>query len=469
MFRQLNCVSALAALCLSQAQAYNTDDQVGQPVEYGSFNDPSAHLRPRFRYWIPDASVNLSVVADDFVRVKDAGLGGLELLGYYLYGNYPPQITEGGPTPTDWTKYGWGTEAWKELFRTALSAAQSNEMVVDFANGPNQGAGVPAKPDNEGIMWDLRPFNVSVSMGESFDDVLPGWGSGEFVSASTGLVIDSQVSNFSASPAWQGPVYYNGSTQTLAASSLRDVTDQVDDNGHLSVSFDSSANGSYYRVFAYYQVHSDYRQQASPLTVNTTVNQSPVTSYVQNGSWIPDHFSAQGAQVIIDFWENNLLDDDGIRQLVHEVGNYAWEDSYEFGAGALVWYTPQLFHAFEESRGYSLHKFLPLIFSYNTEANGPLASPDHFYTDEEDGGLAHVNDYRTTVNISTTLLSTAPVLTILLAHRTQRPLPLRSPRLGDQLPAIPILRPSRLQSPPRHARPHPHRQRTRDRIPRLQP
>lgn len=398
MFGQLSCVSALAALCLPHILAFNTDDQVGQPVPYGSFNDPAAHLRPRFRYWIPDASINLSVVAEDFVRVKEAGLGGLELLGYYLYGNYPSNVAEGGPAPTDWSKYGWGTDAWKDLFKAALSAAKENGMVVDFANGPNQGAGVPTMPDNAGIMYDLVPFNVSVPLGGSFDDTLPGWGSGGFVSASTALVLDSVVSNFSALPAWQGPVFYNGSTQTLAASSLQDVTDQVDDNGHLSLSFDPSAKGSCYRIFAYYQVQSQYREQASPLTLNDGAPQSPVTSFVQNGSWVADHFSEKGAQLIIDFWENNLLDGD-IRQLVHDVGNYAWEDSLEIGAGALVWYTPRLLQAFEESRGYSLNKYLPLIFSYDTEANGPLASPDHFYTDEEDGGLAYVNDYRQTVSL----------------------------------------------------------------------
>lgn len=34
-----------------------------------------------------------------------------------------------------------------------------------------------------------------------------------------------------------------------------------------------------------------------------------------------------------------------------------------------------------------------MIYSYNTEANGPLASPDHFFTDEADEGQSHVNDY----------------------------------------------------------------------------
>ena len=100
--------------------------------------------------------------------------------------------------------------------------------------------------------------------------------------------------------------------------------------------------------------------------------------------------------MIIDFWEDYLLDN-GTRELIQEIDNYAWEDSQEFGAGVLVWWTPGLLDAFHSGRGYELNKYLPLIYSYNTEANGPLASPDHFYTDEVDMGQTHINDYWQTV------------------------------------------------------------------------
>lgn len=67
------------------------------------------------RYWVPDASVDLRDIANDFALIKSAGLGGMELLGYYLYGNYPSVVAEGGPSPVDWTTYGWGSEAWRSL------------------------------------------------------------------------------------------------------------------------------------------------------------------------------------------------------------------------------------------------------------------------------------------------------------------------------------------------------------------
>ena len=80
---------SLQLSCVFNVSTHNTDDQVNADIDYGTFEDPSHYVRPRFRYWIPDASVNLNVVADDFAKAKAVGMGGLELLGYYLYGNTP--------------------------------------------------------------------------------------------------------------------------------------------------------------------------------------------------------------------------------------------------------------------------------------------------------------------------------------------------------------------------------------------
>ena len=57
----LLCGAALTALSAIGSFAYNTDDQVDPNIPYGTFDNPSVHVRLRFRYWIPDASVNLTV------------------------------------------------------------------------------------------------------------------------------------------------------------------------------------------------------------------------------------------------------------------------------------------------------------------------------------------------------------------------------------------------------------------------
>lgn len=78
--------------------------------DFGTFANPSVQVRPRFRYWVPDASVDVNQVAADIAEVGRVGGSGIELLGYYLYGYWQP-----GPVAVDWTEYSWGTPAWSTV------------------------------------------------------------------------------------------------------------------------------------------------------------------------------------------------------------------------------------------------------------------------------------------------------------------------------------------------------------------
>ena len=84
--------------------ATGTNDQVESNIDFGTFLNPSANLRPRFRYWIPDGSVDPQQVAEDVADVGRAGGGGVEVLGFFEYGGIG---IYGKLIPTDWTKYGW--------------------------------------------------------------------------------------------------------------------------------------------------------------------------------------------------------------------------------------------------------------------------------------------------------------------------------------------------------------------------
>jgi hypothetical protein len=204
------------------------------------------------------------------------------------------------------------TEALTEV---ALQATEEQGLVMNFALGPNQGSGVPAEYDDPGVMWDLWPFNVSIPLSGSYNDILPGWGTGELVSASTALVIDSTPVQLKAAPAFISATY-NGSRYTLDPPSLTDVTDQANEDESISLEFSSSTNGTEYQLFAYYQNHTTGLEQQSPLYLNTTVPQSPVTSFLQNRSKFNDHFSTTGAQLVIDFWEKYLLNYNNTRDLI---------------------------------------------------------------------------------------------------------------------------------------------------------
>jgi hypothetical protein len=106
----------IAALTLQfqQACAVGVNDQVYADIDYGTFQNPSANVRPRFRYWPNDASVNLSQVADDVREAGRVGAGGIELLGYFLYGDI--QLFPGNydSLQSDWTLNGFGSPSWSE-------------------------------------------------------------------------------------------------------------------------------------------------------------------------------------------------------------------------------------------------------------------------------------------------------------------------------------------------------------------
>jgi hypothetical protein len=77
---------SFAPFFILQAPAIGTDDSVNAPIDYGPFRNPSAAVRPKWRYWIPDASVNLSGTAYDIAQMAQKGSGGFELLGYGIRG-----------------------------------------------------------------------------------------------------------------------------------------------------------------------------------------------------------------------------------------------------------------------------------------------------------------------------------------------------------------------------------------------
>ncbi|KAJ5909561.1 secreted protein [Penicillium tannophilum] len=365
----------LATLAVPGVLSTGTNDQVDPNLDYGTFQDPSSAVRPRFRYWVNDASMNLSVLAEDVRSIGKAGAGGIELLGYYLYGD--SSAYGGGnsaPLQTDWTVYGFGGAPWKEMVDTILEVAKEDKLVIDFANGPNQGAGVPALYNSDGLLWDLAAYNSTFSSSKGFKATLPGWGSGRFVAATTGTVKSSTASE-----------------AVLYASSLQDVTSKVSTDGSLKIKATSKSEGTESLVFAYYLVHSRYREAPDPTdpSIATAVPQSPVTTYSQNGSWVVDHWSVAGAQTVANFWKESILDSD-IKQLLREVGNYLWEDSQEFSV-ATFW-TPDLQKKFLSNRGYSINKYIPLVVG-----SGGTTSNITYVTDESDAGASHIVDYQQTL------------------------------------------------------------------------
>lgn len=269
---------------------------------------------------------------------------------------------------------------------------------MDFSLGPNQGTGVPAIEGSDGLSWDIVAFNISVPIGGTFSGILPAWGTGHLEAAVTGLATKSERVT-GVQPGLPGDLSLSRTQVTLAESSLQDVTEQVGSDGSLSVTFPSNTTGLNYNIFAIYLIHSDFRAQDGPSDLGGP--QTSPQSFLQNGSWAADHFSAAGARTTTSFWEQYILNN-GTRELLMDVGNYGWEDSVEIEAN--VFWTQNLSSLFTADHGYSISKWLPILFHRNGHAK--QSNPSTWWIiDAADSGNAVIADYRETVSRSAHLHS----------------------------------------------------------------
>ena len=144
----------LSAFTTSEASTVPSARSISD--KHGTFEDPGPHVRPRFRYWVPDASIDGRIIAADIKSAGSIGAGGVEFLPFFNYGG------EHGAPPkgANWSTFAFGSPAFRDLLVKALQAHEQADLYMDMAIGPNQGQGVPARPDDEGLQWDLvsRPL-----------------------------------------------------------------------------------------------------------------------------------------------------------------------------------------------------------------------------------------------------------------------------------------------------------------------
>ncbi|RAH73281.1 uncharacterized protein BO66DRAFT_464466 [Aspergillus aculeatinus CBS 121060] len=351
--------------------------------DQGTFQNPGALIRPRFRYWLPDAGVNKTVVQENVISAASIGAGGVEFVPFYDYGG---ELAYGGPGP-DWVKYGFGTEAFNEIFVAVLQAHKDHGLAMDFALGPSQGQGVPAHADDEGLQWDLAPFSTQIPSNGSFNGQVPGWGTGELVALVSANVLSAENISLDASAGLNSLTGGQSSYWKLMLrnDSLVDHADTVSSNGHVRLQFPYNST---YRLFAFYQTHT--------LNRNLIFSERNGSSIFDNGSYIVDHYSGRGAQTTTQFWENYILTPE-VKQLLSEAGNYAWEDSIE--ATCNISWTPSLPSRFLKQHGYDLRPFLPLVMFENNNLIIQESSPGAYQCvlDTPDQGAGYLNDYRETL------------------------------------------------------------------------
>jgi len=277
-----------------------------------SFNHPPVSSRPKFRYWFPDASVSASALQTDIAALAEASAGGIQFLGFYSQG-FPP-------ISTDWSVYGFGTPAYKELLKAALRSTAEYGLLFDIAVGPNTAAGVPSIPGTEGLAMELV-YGASILAPSEKAGSLPlpvlefnhqplngwvhepeNWGPSDLVA-----VVAAKVVRRGRKGSMDQVVLDEESVVDLLNFTRNGILDW---EAPSSAGNGQEASPSWV-VMAFYQRYSNDR---------SCVSVAQASTWIGNGSWTVDHFSVAGAKKTTDFWDQHIVDDEEIDTLLRQVG-----------------------------------------------------------------------------------------------------------------------------------------------------
>ncbi|EXF81412.1 hypothetical protein CFIO01_01074 [Colletotrichum fioriniae PJ7] len=375
------------------SEAHSLDNFVSPPNTY----------RPKFRYWcdllypaqcppdflstnipfytrLPDAEVDTEAVTRDVAEIAAVGAGGLEFLPYYQF--HSPSA--------NWSTYGYGTNASRGVFRAAMQAVADNDILFDFSIGANQGQGVPSEPESIGLALELAYVNITVTPGHAFNGTLPL--STQPASPSLHLFMhpceEFGQQNLSFVLAVEQAPGSNVSSTAVNLGRVIDITTLVDPFTR-SVSWTTPKDSqNIWRIMAWYTRYTNQRSiEAAP----------DAATWVKNGSWVTDHFSAAGAKKLTGFFDEYIIPEEEDRELLARVGKYAWEDSMEMDTA--LWWTHNFADAFRTQRGYDIATCLPfLIQRENYWAAQNLPYGESFLSPSNSTLVSRCNDdYRLTL------------------------------------------------------------------------
>ncbi|SPO03179.1 uncharacterized protein DNG_05861 [Cephalotrichum gorgonifer] len=239
----------------------------------------------------------------------------------------------------------------------------------------------------ETFSGDVPPAEVpqGVLMGGDFMHELEMFGTPTLMAAVAGKIINKTTT----------PVEIPGygtvelGLVNMDESTMVDITESVSSNG-TTLDWEAPSGNSTWRIFTFWEHYTNQRSCAAGVNADT---------FLGNGSWIVDHFSKAGAKRTTDFWDDSILSDDEVAQMLSSVGNYAWEDSMEINA-ALYW-TPDLPQRFKKLSGYNINTYLPVLFSMKNTWLGlfpPYGEVYAYGNKTLDGESIHQLDYRRALN-----------------------------------------------------------------------
>ena len=325
----------LALAMLGTVTVTNTDFGVVQASDTSfaeQFANPDSSYKPMTRMWWPNAPQDLDELESEIRTIAEAGYGGIEIACVADSSGY-----------VDPVQYGWGSNAWNEAILLTLKTAKEVGITIDLTVGPHWPLSIPGvNPDTADSAKEMQTGQVVVKAGTSFNGEAPAcdiplnspWKSDELLYASAAKILDTN---------------YDESTgeQTYTYDSNHFIAVEIGENNIIQWTAPEDGN---YVLFTYWLRGSEQRSQEG---MNPNFELSDPIPYTV------DHFSLEGTNAFIQYWEEHLLTPE-IVELLKEVGGSFFEDSLEL-SGDIQW-TAQLGEYFEQHRGYDITPYLPILY-----------------------------------------------------------------------------------------------------------
>ena len=325
----------LALAMLGTVTVTNTDFGVVQASDTSfaeQFANPDSSYKPMTRMWWPNAPQDLDELESEIRTIAEAGYGGIEIACVADSSGY-----------VDPVQYGWGYNAWNEAILLTLKTAKEVGITIDLTVGPHWPLSIPGvNPDTADSAKEMQTGQVVVKAGTSFNGEAPAcdiplnspWKSDELLYASAAKILDTN---------------YDESTgeQTYTYDSNHFIAVEIGENNIIQWTAPEDGN---YVLFTYWLRGSEQRSQEG---MNPNFELSDPIPYTV------DHFSLEGTNAFIQYWEEHLLTPE-IVELLKEVGGSFFEDSLEL-SGDIQW-TAQLGEYFEQHRGYDITPYLPILY-----------------------------------------------------------------------------------------------------------
>lgn len=292
------------------------------------FNSPEMSDKALTRWWVPGSKMDKKEIRKEIKSMVKAGFGGAEIV---------PVSLAGGDGDGD---IDWGTKNWKKITKYILKVAKEYDFTIDFTMTPAWPLALPTIKDvndkDQGAQMELdgawvdgitkeTPFNgVLPQSKETREDIKTVKGKSKLIGVTVAKYSDKE-----------NKVLSYDSAKTLDISKLKKNKD-----GNYEMKYTPDDDGEYV-LYAWYQHPSG--------------NQKYGNNQV-------DHYSKSGTQMIIDYWENNLIpyygdDWDSCRSL--------FIDSLEFETH-LDW-TYGLDKTFKKSYNYDIIPYLAAVYDSSDE------------------------------------------------------------------------------------------------------